>query len=621
MSDKEEFSCKSNKRLRNIPKKGNLCNLEFFGALTGEQSVNINDTEDLSSNKEIVETSFEEKTDLLMHTTPFQTNPVQLINELAKEKDISIEIFNNFAQKECTTNIEKTAFKTAALILKNLMDSSDLPRYVRDMKHLQRMLEGNFYLKRGESGFVSLADQENVIYGGIVYIIRPIKPLGIFKNVLIEIYIGVTWKTLRERFIEHTEDAIESYIINSDWPSRLIEYLILKALETYLTETYSYDSEISPLNDFIENKILGKEKWQKKSEIEKIATILYNTYFHMEVIEAHRNYETAWSREIWNIKNYPLYISGESYQGTLYPNGLNMVISPTIPGYQTLPLYDIIFLISLGYIGPEINKMIREHYHIEINYRTIYSRLNKFWKNWDNILEEFFKPVIQILLEYEGYKWKDIAKSIHRAPSYRIKKNFRKWFFGLNVTQLRYAMNREDFDWNNLGEIAKELKADLADQNTVKGVLIDIWIEWFIKNIGMEEIAKILGYKNVESFRSAWLKQGRVSIFQKKFGHNYTLAVKKYRKKRTVELLIDEDFLDSLLDSRLYWIYVNEFGFMSWEDYAVNKPSQGLRNFTTFFENLFKEEGLTADNLENLTAFNYMENQNIYDIIIEILNS
>ncbi|MBA7512539.1 hypothetical protein ES705_04545 [subsurface metagenome] len=47
----------------------------------------------------------------------------------------------------------------------------------------------------------------------------------------------------------------------------------------------------------------------------------------------------------------------------------------------------------------------------------------------------------------------------------------------------------------------------------VKRIPIDIWIEWFIKDIGMEEIAKILGYKNVESFRSAWIKQGRVSIF------------------------------------------------------------------------------------------------------------
>jgi hypothetical protein len=115
--------------------------------------------------------------------------------------------------------------------------------------------------------------------------------------------------------------------------------------------------------------------------------------------------------------------------------------------------------------------------------------------------------------------------------------------------------------------------------------------------------------------------KNRYSIFQKKFGDKYTLTVKKYRKKRTVELLTDEDCLNSLLDIRLYWIYVNEFGFMSWEDYAVDKPSQGLRNCTNFFENLFKEKGLTTDNLENLTVFNYMENKKKYNIIIEILNS
>lgn len=61
-----------------------------------------------------------------------------------------------------------------------------------------------------------------------------------------------------------------------------------------------------------------------------------------------------------------------------------------------------------------------------------------------------------------------------------------------------------------------------------------------------------------------------------------------------MELFIDEDFLNSLFDIRLYWIYVNEFGFMSWEDYAVDKPSQGLHNCTNFFENLFKEKGINS---------------------------
>jgi hypothetical protein len=169
-------------------------------------------------------------------------------------------------------------------------------------------------------------------------------------------------------------------------------------------------------------------------------------------------------------------------------------------------------------------------------------------------------------------------------------------------------MKQEKFDWENLKKIAEDFKADLFDQNTVKGISVDIWIEWFVKDIGMEEISKILGYRNVESFRSSWIKQERVSIFQEKFGDSYTLTVIKYRKKRTIELLTDEDFIDTLLDSRLYWIYVNEFGFMRWQDYAIARPSQGLRNCMNFFENLFKEENLTVSDLENITASNYTKN-------------
>ena len=81
--------------------------------------------------------------------------------------------------------------------------------------------------------------------------------------------------------------------------------------------------------------------------------------------------------------------------------------------------------------------------------------------------------------------------------------------------------------------------------------------------------------------------KNRYSIFQKKFGDKYTLAVKKYRKKRTVELLTDEDFLDSLLDSRLYWIYVNEFG-LEWFDYKLPASPEYFigreSNLEIFFE-------------------------------------
>ncbi|MBA7512538.1 hypothetical protein ES705_04544 [subsurface metagenome] len=60
---------------------------------------------------------------------------------------------------------------------------------------------------------------------------------------------------------------------------------------------------------------------------------------------------------------------------------------------------------------------------------------------------------------------------------------------------------------------------------------------------------------------------------------------------------------------------------MRWENLAVNKPSQGLRNCKQFFNTLFKEEGLATNDLEKLTAFNYMEDQKIYDAVIKISNS
>jgi hypothetical protein len=265
--------------------------------------------------------------------------------------------------------------------------------------------------------------------------------------------------------------------------------------------------------------------------------------------------------------------------------------------------------------------MIREYYSIKIDFRTIFSNLNKFWGSWENILELFFKPVLQILLEDGCFQWKEIAKTLHRHSSFRTKPNFKKWFFGLNVTELGYAISREDYDRDNLANIAEEIKEELADDYLVKGISVDKWNEWFIIDIGMKIIADKLRYKNVQSFRSAWMKQGRSSIFQKKFGASYTLAVKKSRKKRTIERLTDEDFVDTLLESRLYWIYVKEFKFMRWQDYAVKKPSQGLRNCYEFFDNLFKDDGLKTEDLENLNPYNYMNNPKLYYVVTKILNS
>jgi len=117
-------------------------------------------------------------------------------------------MFKTQVKKECKNTVEKVAFEAAIEIIHNLMITYDLSRFVRDERHLQKMLDSKFFLKKDEKEFKNFADQNNVKYGGIVYIIRPIKSFCISPGIIEEIYIGVTWKSLLERFIEHTEDAI-----------------------------------------------------------------------------------------------------------------------------------------------------------------------------------------------------------------------------------------------------------------------------------------------------------------------------------------------------------------------------------------------------------------------------
>ena len=245
--------------------------------------------------------------------------------------------------------------------------------------------------------------------------------------------------------------------------------------------------------------------------------------------------------------------------------------------------------------------MLESLYNLDIDYRQIHTKIRKFWKSWDNALKLFFKPILQHLLEHE-FNWDEIVHTLRRHPSYRVKTNFKKWFFGLNVTQLKYVIKRDDFSRKNLEEIASDVFEQLGDENKIKGVLKDDWIEWLVKDKGMDILANELDYKNIESFRSSWIKQNRESIFQREFAPTYKQAVRKFRKIRTLLLLTDDDFVATSLGNRLYWIYINEFGFTRWEDLAVPRPSQGLRNCRVFFDKLFNDEGLNFYHLESIDA-------------------
>ncbi len=188
---------------------------------------------------------------------------------------------------------------------------------------------------------------------------------------------------------------------------------------------------------------------------------------------------------------------------------------------------------------------------------------------------------------------------------FHIKKkpNFKKWFAGLSITDINFLLKKGELNWDNIEQVAREYLA----KDSIRGVPKETWIEWFVKDIETDKIANLVGYKNRGAFVSSWMKTGRPpSIYQKEFANSYTEAVQKYRRIRTIELLTDDDFIDTSLNSKLYWIYINEFGMTDWKDLAVRRPSQGLRNCKNFFETLFREDNLSFEELENLKSSAYL---------------
>ena len=520
----------------------------------------------------------------------------KIINQASKS-GISLKIFNKITVRYQNSQVEREAFIGASLILNNLIKKRKYPRYIRSTVHYQQLISGKYYLKKGASGFEKLARQTDIIYGGIIYILRcRLRLSGIFANIEL-IYIGRTWKTKKQRFIDHVWDAINTYVEKCGVNSRYIEKLIILAIKYVIRENPEIYSEIPSLDLMFKRDDYRRDNCYVRNVINKIADLLFHEYFTMEIAEVHKNYETTSKREVFWIRNFPRTVNGKSVEGTLYPKGLNMIDHETKNDTLSLPLYDMVFAISLGFNGPEINKFLYDLYKIDIDYTQIYIKIRKFFKNWDHCLGLFFKPNIQRLLEY-SFDWRDIAITLRKHPSYRGKTNFQKWFLGLNISQLKFVIKQDNFSWEKLGKIASHI----FDENKIRGISRDVWIEWFIINKGMPAIADETGYKNAAAFNASWIKQDRESKFQKAFAPSYSAAVRKYRKIKAIQLLTDEDFVDTSLSSRLYWIYVNVFKLTRWEDLKVPRPSQGLRNCRAFFNNLFEKKGLTYEHLESLDA-------------------
>ena len=478
------------------------------------------------------------------------------IIEEASANGIYLKGFSYISAQQRTSNIEKYIFKTASEVLVSLIEAEELPKFIRERELTQLMLDGKAYLKKGDSGFEEAKKRS---YGGIIYDMFCDLPFSLYSSLSGLHYIGRTHKSLFKRMKGHTENSLTS-VENT----RLIEQAIIAALELE-----GYDIELLR----IEYEALIP--WMKDKLLENLTEILLEKYFKMEIIEVHNNYHSTPAREKWYIINYRHYVNGVLTIGTKNPKGLNMTENTgSTKNYIALPLYDMAFLLALGYSEGGISDILNNTYALSTNNFQIGYRIRDFFESFINAQILFMRPVVvEILTNFPSIELSELS----RAFGYNRFGNgqysiFRKFFEGLNFVKLRNLMRRPDFDWDNLKELAKEFK----DVNKIKGFSKSKWIKWLIKDIPNMKICEKIGLNPKDSHVAQ--KSIDYILNNSEIGMSKRIAVKYFRRLETIEY--------KLKRQSLKWIYTTIFGLKVGADWSIKRFHDRLWKSVISFEKL-----------------------------------
>ena len=491
-----------------------------------------------------------------------------IINNLkrtVKTKGINLKMFFDQVKrfKATPSDLKKEVLRVAAILLQELIAQRDLP--ILKNRTYQTSL-GKSYVQRGEDGFDYFR-----AYTHVIYEIQSLIEIGTDTD----IYIGHTEKDIRNRFEYHVDISLKSYGKKGEFPSRLIEKAILLGISEEVSDLDHFFSEYQSLPLYKQINIR-----------EKLTNTLLDKYFTINILEKHYTKEKVSAREKWYKENYP------DNDGTVNPHGLNMHSNLEHVGeYISLPLYDIAFMISIGYRGYEIAKFIRKLYGIkDLEVNIVYSRINQFFDSRENAEDIFLKPIIQSILErFPNMTGDQIGKLIHRKSGrqffIKIGSPFNRWFGDFTLTEVKKAVVLEGFNWKNIDHFIEEIRKG----NYIRGHHKTQWIELFIKGVSNEEMAEFGGYRSPEPFRHRFfnLKESRKAFNVS----NRKEAVKKYRKLKTIETIRNNPS-PSLLT--LENLYTNVFEYQNREEYVKKyKDTTGGGNshfehsLKRYFERLF----------------------------------
>lgn len=501
--------------------------------------------------------------------------PKKLINSLiskANNKKINLKSFIFLASQPYISQVEQTIFKKAIIMLNTLIDNDEFPKYIPTTTLTQLMLDGKTYLTKLDLGFQKAKEQ---YYGGIIYDITCKLPLHLFPNFSGKHYFGRTHKGKIKRLMEHIDEALKP----EDSKNRLLLQAILIVLEQEGYNIVELQNEYSSLNPFFKNLLL-----------ERLVLILIEKYFDIDIIEIHTNYHTAPAREKYYIKDYRHSVHDRMTVGTKTPKGLNMIESGgSIHKYISLPLYDIAFMIALGYNETEIAERLNIEYDLNLNSKQISYRIIDFFNGLQKARVLFIKPMLQeILIEFPNIKRDDFFEIFKYSRIFSPDLELFKVFFeGLRFKELKWLIRQKDFDWDNL----KQLAEDLKDTTKIRGVSKTQWIEWLVKNEPNLNICNIIGL-NIKDSHSATTTISRIiNSSTELIGKSKMEAVRYYRRIKTIDY--------KLQGKTLEWIYTQKF-------FLENLGFWNLTRFhNKFFGSIVSYEDLDSMNVGDLILFKH----------------
>ncbi|MFX1281877.1 MAG: hypothetical protein ACFFA3_21180 [Promethearchaeota archaeon] len=426
---------------------------------------------------------------------------------------------------------------------------------------------------RGQPGFSKVSEHPTSYgYKYVVYIIK-----SRLKPYLDLPYIGYHKGGFYERLRTHIRDTLNSNF--NDSVSRYIEKSILLALGKELIPIQGFilkmDLRIS-YNEIDNLKKIYSWLLNNKGSKNRSSNALYSfliedvlkKHFQVKDLEYHKKRTNALASESDKTINYKHKIKGNYVNGTIWPNGLNMVRGGSGGSNldYDLPLLDYVSLVSLGYKHEEICKILSKVYNRAIKSSTMSTLISREFNSFELLQSRVLKPVIEDLIKSnKNFNFRDIATSVRMDPS-TLDNKLKFWFDGNGFNNLKAAVNAGFLDWSKISEF----NADV--QKGLRGFKKSEWNEWLTKastKTELEDIANHFGITKDWLISKKFCKKLSYPLIGEEIGLIGELR-RKLRQKKVIESLsLAEDPKE---------VMENYF------EIRYKSPSQMAR----FYENLFK---------------------------------